>query len=65
MIYNHEMKELESDLTDTQHQFESVICASMHVHIRKEKCLETIAVKDPEEKRKLKSWLKNSGLDGE
>lgn len=45
MVYDHEMKELESDLTDTQHQFESVICASMHVHISKDKCLETIAVK--------------------
>jgi CopG family nickel-responsive transcriptional regulator len=53
MIYNHEMKELESDLIDTQHQFESVICASMHVHIHKDKCLETIAVKGPKEKIKI------------
>ncbi len=45
MIYKHEMRELESDLTDTQHQFSSIICASMHVHISKEKCLETITVK--------------------
>jgi CopG family nickel-responsive transcriptional regulator len=52
MIYNHEMRELESDLTDTQHQFESVICASMHVHISKEKCLETIAIKGSAEKIK-------------
>lgn len=45
MIYNHEMRELESDLTVTQHHFESVICASMHVHLSKDKCLETIAVR--------------------
>ncbi len=45
MVYDHEMRELESDLTDTQHRFESVICASMHVHISEDKCLETIAVK--------------------
>lgn len=45
MIYNHEMRELESDLTETQHHFESIICASMHVHLSKDKCLETIAVK--------------------
>jgi CopG family nickel-responsive transcriptional regulator len=45
MIYNHEMREVESDLTDTQHRFESIICASMHVHLSKDKCLETIAVK--------------------
>lgn len=53
MMYNHEMRELESDLTDTQHQFESVICASMHVHISKDKCLETIAVKGKAEKIKI------------
>ncbi|MFB0522135.1 MAG: nickel-responsive transcriptional regulator NikR [Candidatus Bathyarchaeia archaeon] len=52
MIYNHEMRELESDLTDTQHQFESIICASMHVHISEDKCLETIAVKGRAEKIK-------------
>ena len=52
MIYNHEMRELESDLTDTQHQFESVIYASMHVHISKEKCLETIAIKGSADKIK-------------
>ena len=52
MIYNHEMRELESDLTDTQHQFESIICASMHVHLSKDKCLETITVKGPANKIK-------------
>jgi CopG family nickel-responsive transcriptional regulator len=53
MIYNHEMRELESELTETQHQFESIISASMHVHISKHKCLETIAIKGPAEKIKL------------
>jgi len=52
MIYNHETRELESDLTETQHHFESIICASMHVHLSKDKCLETIAVKG--EARKIK-----------
>lgn len=52
MIYNHETRELESDLTDTQHHFESIICATMHVHLTKEKCLETIAVKGEAEKIK-------------
>ena len=52
MIYNHEMRELESDLTDTQHEFESVICASMHVHISEDKCLETIAIKGSAKKIK-------------
>jgi len=53
MVYNHEMRELESDLTDAQHQFESVICASMHVHISRDRCLETIAIKGSAEKIKL------------
>lgn len=52
MIYNHEMRELESDLTDTQHSFESIIFASMHVHLSKDKCLETIAVRGKAEKIK-------------
>ena len=53
MIYHHEMRKLESDLTDTQHQFDSIICASMHVHISEDKCLETIAVKGKAEKIRL------------
>lgn len=53
MIYNHEIRELESDLTDAQHQFESIINASMHVHISKDKCLETIAVKGPAKKIRI------------
>lgn len=52
MIYNHEMRELEADLTDTQHRFEAIICASMHVHLSKEKCLEAITVRGEAEKIK-------------
>jgi CopG family nickel-responsive transcriptional regulator len=47
MVYNHEIRGLESDLTDTQHHFETIICAAMHVHLSEKKCLETIAVKGP------------------
>jgi len=45
MIYDHKARELESDLTDTQHSFESIICASMHVHLSDDRCLETITVR--------------------
>jgi CopG family nickel-responsive transcriptional regulator len=45
MLYNHDMRDLESDLTQTQHHFESIICASMHVHLSQDRCLETIAVR--------------------
>lgn len=52
MIYNHGIRELDSDLTDTQHHFESIICASMHVHLSEEKCLETIVVRGEAEQIK-------------
>ena len=54
LIYDHKTRELESDLTDIQHHFESVICATMHVHLSEEKCLETIAVRG---KAKEIKWL--------
>ncbi len=52
MIYNHGIRELDFDLTDTQHHFESIICASMHVHLSEEKCLETIVVRGEAEQIK-------------
>jgi CopG family nickel-responsive transcriptional regulator len=45
ILYNHETRGLEDLLTDMQHQFADIISASMHVHLNKEDCLETIAVK--------------------
>ncbi len=60
MIYSRETKELESRLTDTQHRFESIICASMHVHLNKDKCLETVAViGDAREIKRLVEKLKS------
>lgn len=54
LIYDHETRNLESDLTDIQHHFENIIYATLHVHLSKEKCLETIAVKG--EAKEIK-WL--------
>jgi len=45
LLYNHETRGLEDLLTDVQHQFIDIISATMHVHLNKEDCLETIAVK--------------------
>jgi len=45
MVYDHEVKGLETSLTDTQHKHSRVICSSMHVHLSERECLETIAVK--------------------
>lgn len=59
MIYNRETKKLESDLADAQHHFESMIYASLHVHLSKDKCLEAIAVKGKAEKiKRLAAILK-------
>ena len=39
------VKRLEEELTDVQHQFAETICASMHIHLDEENCLEIIAVR--------------------
>ena len=52
ILYSHGVRQLESDLTETQHDFSSVVCASMHIHVSKEKCLEAIAVNGESEKIK-------------
>ncbi len=45
LLYNHEVRGLEDFLTDVQHQFADIISATLHVHLRREDCLEAIAVK--------------------
>jgi CopG family nickel-responsive transcriptional regulator len=45
LLYNHEARGLEDFLTNVQHKFTDIISATMHVHLNKEDCLETIAVK--------------------
>ena len=45
MVYNHEVKGLDEELTDVQHQFEATILSSMHLHLDNELCLEIIAIK--------------------
>jgi CopG family nickel-responsive transcriptional regulator len=45
VIYDHEVKGLETALTDTQHEHSHVIYSSMHIHLSERECLETIAVK--------------------
>ena len=59
ILYSHRVRKLESDLTETQHDFNSVVCASMHIHVSKERCLEAIAVNGESEKiRRLLLSLK-------
>ncbi|MCK5403167.1 nickel-responsive transcriptional regulator NikR [Candidatus Bathyarchaeota archaeon] len=45
MVYDHEVKGLEEELTDVQHLFETTILSSMHIHLDNEHCLEIIAIK--------------------
>jgi CopG family nickel-responsive transcriptional regulator len=45
MVYDHEVKGLESELTETQHEHSSLITSTLHVHISEHDCLEAIAVK--------------------
>ena len=45
MVYDHEVKGLEEELTDSQHRFEAIIRSSMHVHLDNKHCLEIIAIK--------------------
>jgi CopG family nickel-responsive transcriptional regulator len=45
MVYDHEAKGLESDLTETQHNHADLISATMHIHLGEQDCLEAIAVK--------------------
>ncbi|MGA2680710.1 MAG: nickel-responsive transcriptional regulator NikR [Candidatus Bathyarchaeia archaeon] len=45
MVYNHDAKGLETDLTETQHEHSSIITSTLHIHISETDCLEAIAVK--------------------
>ncbi len=45
MVYDHEVKGLESELTETQHEHMSIITSTLHVHVSERDCLEAIAVK--------------------
>jgi CopG family nickel-responsive transcriptional regulator len=45
MLYDHEVRGLETALTDLQHHYAGVICSAMHIHLNEQDCLEAIAVK--------------------
>ncbi len=58
MLYDHEVRGLESALTDIQHHYANLICSTMHIHISERDCLEAIAVKGgASEVRKLSDEL--------
>jgi CopG family nickel-responsive transcriptional regulator len=45
MIYDHDTRGLESNLTDSQHHHTDIISSTMHIHLGEHDCLEAIAVK--------------------
>jgi len=45
MLYDHESRGLDSELTHVQHHYAQVICSTMHVHLNERECLEAIAVR--------------------
>jgi len=50
ILYNHEVEDIDSTLTDLQHDFMDIILFASHLHLDKERCLLTIAVKGPSER---------------
>ena len=52
LLYYFDKPALLNTIMQIQHEFESVIASSMHVHMTKEKCLEIIAVKGSAEHTK-------------
>ena len=45
MVYDHEIRGLDSELTETQHHHSDLISSTMHIHLGERDCLEAIAVR--------------------
>ncbi len=45
MIYSHDAKGLEKEITQVQHEHAEIVISSMHVHLDRENCLEIIATR--------------------
>ncbi len=45
MVYDHDARGLETNLTDAQHHHSELISSTLHIHIGERDCLEAIAVK--------------------
>jgi len=45
IVYDHEVRELSSNLTRAQHQHYKEIISTLHIHIDKKNCLEVIVIK--------------------
>ncbi len=45
MVYDHEVRGLESELTEVQHHHSALVSSTLHIHIGERDCLEAVAVK--------------------
>jgi CopG family nickel-responsive transcriptional regulator len=45
MVYDHDVRGLESNLTEAQHHHSNLVTSTLHVHLGERDCLEAIAVK--------------------
>jgi len=45
MVYDHDVRGLESELTESQHHHSKLVSSTLHIHISETDCLEAIAVK--------------------
>lgn len=43
--YSHEVKGLEEELTDIQHEYVHIILSTLHIHLTREDCLQIITVR--------------------
>ena len=60
LIYDHHRRELLSKLTGIQHDFQSLIISTQHIHLDHNNCLEIIVVKgSPKKAQKLADTLKS------
>jgi len=45
MVYDHDIRGLESGLTEVQHHHSNMVTSTLHIHIGERDCLEAIAVR--------------------
>ncbi len=45
MVYDHDVRGLEGELTESQHHHSNLVSSTLHIHISDTDCLEAIAVK--------------------
>ena len=55
IIYNHDVGEVDEELTDIQHKYLDIIVGAFHLHLDRENCLLMIVVKG--ESNKIRSLL--------